>query len=835
MKTLYTSYNDDPQSKLLAQVNRELIAIKAERRHWPNGTRRSLNHCLAISHLWTGLCLSQSVLAQQASSTQATPSGAQLQVEDVQVIGSNQVDQNQNVPIPITTISASQIQATHVFNLRQIAAQVPSLQIQGFNPRNATLTIRGLGSNTGIVNSGLEQGVGIYIDGVYYARPAITVFDLWDLSGVEVLRGPQGTAFGKNATAGAINISTELPTFARTMKADFSVGNWGYTQFRGAVSSRIADSDFAFRLAGYVTNRNGNIYNSTHHEYWNDLHSGGVKAQILFEPSEDLRVRVIGDYNAQKEESGFSIIKQALPTTLANGSSVVGYYEKAARFPDYNAVIANPSDRVTPIDSDHTLVMNTGGISVQADAKIFDAHRLTSITAFRWWGWNSSLDGDSLGLPIQTAANLPTFQRQVSQEIRLASPEGGALDGHLDYTLGFFYFWQHNREHQYNAWGQAASTWYLGANAPISALNGLTSLGDISSTTNSYSGFGQATFHILPDFDLTAGLRYNDDVKNGTYNAWQGNNAVPIAQLPAAYQASAASLRNNLAPTTAYSAFAESGNFSGTAKLSYRFNDQLFGYASYAHGFIGPGLNLTPVTGTSGISPVVAPETVDSYEVGVKTDWLDHRLSLNANLFLQLADNYQASTYAYIGSRYVSYIGNVGRIRTRGFEIDSHAQITDDLTATFSATYNDATFLSYPKAQCPFAYSYLSTCDLSGQPLTGVSRFALFLGAEYKHSIGHYADQDIIGYIGGDLTYRSSFFSTLNDDPFGLVPAYSVIGLHAGFRTQDGNYDVAFWVKNLANTTYYAQISVGSSSAVPVATAILGDPRQVGMTISAKF
>jgi len=742
-------------------------------------------------------------------------------------------------------VSPEQIEETHVSTLRQISLEVPSLVIQGFNPRNATVTIRGLGAVAGV--SGLEQGVGVYVDGVYQARPAITVFGLWDLSGVEVLRGPQGTLNGKNTTAGAINITTIAPSFTPESTIETSVGNYSYSQVRGIVNGRIGDSDFALRLSGDLTNRTGNIFDTTNNAKWNDFHSFAPKAQLLYAPNDDFTVRVIADYNAQKEEAGIYVAEAVLPTTLGNGSTVLGYYQKAARFPTYQPIVPDPAARFTDTGTDSTIVMNTGGFSTQVDAKIEGGNTLTSITAFRWWNWNPSIDGDSIGLPISTKGNLATMQRQVSQELRIASPPG-ALGGLFDYTAGLYYFWQNGTEYQDSAYGTAAGGWYLspigGVVAPASTLNGLASLANVYSTTNSLASYASGTYHIIPNLNLTLGVRYTYEAKVGEYNEW-ASDPVPISSLPTVWQAPSATERAALAPTASYAINTESGRPTGNAILSYRINDQALVYTSFSRGFKGAGLNL--VTPTAGVSHTVGPETIDAYELGAKTNFFDNRLTLNTDLFLENDFDYQAQEQTVVSGRAINYVGNIPKVRTEGVEVSARALIYEGLTAKFSATYDNAFYASFGNAQCPYVYSYYGSCNLTGSPLFGVSRFSLFGGVEYQHQMGSIEPhelgfyklngQQVIGFIGGDVTYRSSFYGQLNDDPYTRVPPYTLFYLHAGARTEDGRLSLLFWVRNLLNKTYFDQITVTNNSATSIglANAVLGEPRYFGMTLAAKF
>lgn len=755
--------------------------------------------------------------------TSAAPTEASEPAEDIVVTARFRNERLQDVPIAIGAVTGAQLAASHNDTLRQIQQQVPSLQILGFNPRNVSITIRGLGTNAGITNDGLEQGVGIYIDGVYHAKPSVAVTDLVDIERIDVLRGPQGTLFGKNTTAGAISITSKQPTFTPETSGEITIGNYGFKQGKLALSGGLTDS-IAARLTLYGTHRDGTLYNTHYDKDWDTYNNWGVRGQLLFQPSTDFKLRLVADYNKQAAVGGIYVAKEVLPTTLANGATTRGFYTRAEQL-GYTPLPVDPFARNIDIDTSQHYALQIGGISAQADWTLPSGHSLTSITAFRRYKWSPSVDGDFIGIPILTLGNIPTNQRQFTQELRLSGPTGGAID----YSLGLYYFWQKSASDYYLGYGSAASAWVIAPTAPSAILNNFVSYANYAPVTNSYSGFGQATWHIASRLDLTGGLRYTYERKHGTFNGYAAGDFTPIAELPTAWQATATTLRNAIAPTLSYTARANGGNWSGTANLSYKATDDILAYASYSRGFKSKGINFASVLNAA--QRVVDPEKVNSFELGLKSQWLDRRLTVNAALFWSEVSDYQGTNVD--ASRGLSYLSNVGKVRSRGVELDVRANPVEGLTLNASGTYTDAKYVSFPSSTCPYLYSYQASCDLSGQRLAGVSKWAGSAGFEYARDIGQAGKLDLEGYAGADVSYRSSYFSALNDDPFSLVPGYALVGAHAGIRSADGRWDLSVWARNLLDKNYYNVINVYSSTLV--ANASLGEPRFLGLTLKAKY
>ena len=218
-------------------------------------------------------------------------------LEEVIVTARRRSEEAQEIPIPIAVLGERELNNSVSFNVNMVKELVPSVQLYSSNPRNTTLNIRGLGSTFGLTNDGIDPGVGFYVDGVYYARPAATTLDFIDVQQIEVLRGPQGTLFGKNTTAGTFNISSKKPTFTPTGTLEQSFGNYGFIQTKGSISGPLVKDKVAARLSFTGTHRDGTIYNVRTDEFTNTLSNQGVKGQLLFLPTSATSIRVIADFS----------------------------------------------------------------------------------------------------------------------------------------------------------------------------------------------------------------------------------------------------------------------------------------------------------------------------------------------------------------------------------------------------------------------------------------------------------------------------------------------------------------------------------------------------------
>jgi iron complex outermembrane receptor protein len=768
---------------------------------------------------------SQNQLAQ-APQDQQNAFGA-VAVEEITVTARKREETAQSVPIALSVIGQKQLEATDDYDLSQFQQLTPSLQFTTFNPRNTNINIRGLGSNIAITNDGLDNGVGVYLDQVYLGRVGLTTFDLIDLDRVEVLRGPQGTLYGKNTTAGAINITTQGPSFTPEATAEISGGNYGYLQARASASGPIVDDKLAVRFSVGETKRDGfeqNILTGQHEDNYQDL---SFRGQILATPVDSLRIRIIADYENYDAHCCIGVI-DGVVTTYTNGAPIANnYLQQIARFPGYVPVTAPAFARVTNIDSPIYTNMNQLGVSGNIEWTK-DNFAVTSITAYRQWNWYPSNDVDYTGLPVLTEARIIDHQQQWSQEFRIASTGQHTID----YVAGLYYFWQIINGVTTTSYGSAAPAWYLGTALPAAlgnvALNGFATTGVSNPQTSSYAAFGQANWHINDKLTLTGGTRFTHEVREGSYSDVQSGQ--PLSLLPAAEQATAQALRNQFGAVESFSAHFANNSVSGLATLSYQVTPDVLTYATYSHGSQSGGLNFTLLPAALA-NPIVQPESVNNYELGVKSQFLDHRLTANLAPFWTDIGNYQTAIIG-LTAPFPQAIANIPKVRSRGIDADISYSPLQNLSFTASGEYLDATYLDYTNGPCPVELGPTASfpfCNLSGRPLAGAPKWTVSLSADGSQSLPF---KDLEAYFHVDYRHQSALFTAVSDSIYSRISPYGLTNLRIGVRTSDQRWDLSLWARNLFNVNYFNAVSMGTNGLI---TGNPGDPRTFGATLRAKF
>jgi iron complex outermembrane receptor protein len=335
----------------------------------------------------------------------------------------------QDVPIPISVVGGSQIEQSGAFNVNRVKELIPSVQLYTSNPRNTGINIRGIGSPFGLTNDGLDPGVGFYVDGVYFARPAAATLDFIDVERIEVLRGPQGTLFGKNTSAGAFNIITRKASFIPEATFETSFGNFGYIQAKASVSGPLSKK-LAARISFSGTQRDGLIDNVKTGRATNDLNNLGFRAKLLYQLSEKVSITLSGDVTDQKPDGYAQVVAGVAPTlrpAYRQFNSIIA--DLGYSLPSLNA-FDRKIDHDTPWRSGNQL----GGVSVNVDAKLGPG-TLTSTTAWRYWNWDPSNDRDFTGLQALAKSQNPARHTNWSQEIRYA----GELSKKLSGVAGVFF------------------------------------------------------------------------------------------------------------------------------------------------------------------------------------------------------------------------------------------------------------------------------------------------------------------------------------------------------------------------------------------------------------
>jgi iron complex outermembrane receptor protein len=731
----------------------------------------------------------------------------------------------QDVPIALSVIGANALQQSGSYSLGQVQQLVPSLQVFSFNPRNTNINIRGLGSNVALTNDGLENGVGFYIDNVFYGRVGQSQFDLVDLAQIEVLRGPQGTLFGKNTTAGAINISSKKPVFDSEFSGEASVGDYGYYQLRGSASGGLIDDLLAVRLSGAVTERRGFLYNVTQKERAQDHSNWSVRGQLLLTPSADLSIRMIGDFARQRQNHVLNVIADYFGT-YDNGAVIPNNFEAiAARFPGYQTPAIAPFSRLGYADSHYQSQMDGYGVSGQVDWTL-GKHVLTSITAHRWWDWDPANDSDGTSLSYLTKNEMANRQRQFSQELRLAS-DG---TGDFNYVLGAYYYWQVIRGYGATAYGDVAARWAVPtqpSRLAELALNGFESQIYSQPTTKSFALFGQGDWKFSEALTLTAGLRWTREKKHGIFRQFHAKGA-DISSLSENDRLAVIGLRNRFHAPSSYETGFTDESLSGLATLSWKIDRNALIYGTYSRGNKSGGLNLTNLP--AGIDPDVAPEKVDAFEIGSKSQWLDQLLTFNLAAYYTKVKDYQAAVTDQINNvNGRQYIANIPSVKTKGIEADVVLAPSQRVQFTASAAYADAVYDEYPNAPQAIERANLGPIqDLSGQQLAGVPKFTYSLGADTSAPLGTLGAKSLSLYGHIDYAHRSAFNTSASNSRYAIINPYGIANARIGIKTDDGFFDLSVWARNLFNEEYFQTLSPTNTGLV---TSLIGEPRTWGLTI----
>ena len=786
---------------------------------------------------WTALALALTATGAGFTPARAADNeAAEVQVADaseILVTARKRNESLQDVPIAISVLGGTALEQKGAYHLQQIYQEIPSLTVFTVNPRNVNINIRGLGSNVAIANNGLDLGVGFYVDDVYYARVGQAGFDLVDVDHVEVLRGPQGTLFGRNTTAGAISVTTKSPSFTTEAAGDVSVGNYGLIQGRGTISAPIIDDKLAGRLSIESTTRDGFIKNIYQDRRVHDFSNTTVRGSLLWHGSDNLNVKLSADYARQKQSCCVSMFLGVV-TNYDNGAPVSNtLYDRNARL-GYTALPFDPGARTTDSDWLGPIHMKQGGVSARVDWDLGPA-TLTSISAWRFWNWTPHNDTDFSALNIYTGNNQFDRQRQWSQEIRLASTG----KRQIDYVLGLYAFHQSIRGWFVNSFGRDAGEWLIApgtsgltAEQRRAALEGAYTYAPSKPQTDSYAAFGQATWHATDAVSLTGGLRFTHERKHGFFEQTRGGGS-DISTLNAAQLAQ----RYAFTPVVPHYSLSRSWNsLSALLTVSGQLANDVLAYATYSRGAKSGGINLAslPLDANGAVRSdlaVVKPEKVDNFEVGLKTQWLDRHLTANVALFLVNVRNYQSTVYDQSIVPAKAYISNIGKVRSKGVEVDLQATPAHDLTLYARGTYNLAKYVSYKNAQCPFelrAPGQPALCDLSGAQLPGAPRWSASAGGEYSHPVGN-----VEAYLGADYSYRSSYYSSYNDSRYSKINGFGLANARLGVRSENGKWDVSVWSRNVFNKLYYYYTSVNDIGAAY--TGSLGDPRTFGATLRSRF
>ncbi len=730
---------------------------------------------------------------------QSTP--AERRIEEV-VVTAQRIEQSiQDVPISVAAISGEALDARQIDAFDQLQYVVPGLTFSaGVNARQSASTIRGIG--TSLFNIGVEGSVAIAVDGVILGREGAGLFDLSDVERVEVLRGPQGTLFGKNASAGVISITTRRPSDTPAANVSVSYGTKNEVNLSGAVSGPIAEN-VRGRLSGYRNTRDGYVTNVNPDAPQSDVNERdeyGVRGRVDFDVTDSFELSLSADYARRDQASGALTLRSASaggPGTglLGFGLPVIGPQTAAAGITPGagNRLIAAQG----PFESD----MKSYGGLVEGNLDLGD-YSLVSLSSYRRWTSVDNNDAALIPLPFLAVNSGDLDQRQYSQEIRLVSPR----DRQLTYTLGSYFFTQDME--QFNTQSGTAGLDLLGVIPPGLLLG--TDLDSTFDETN-YAVFGQGEYQLTDQLALIAGLRVVRSeleaslfrrVTPGSVGPYAGQNvtAVPLA-----------ASRNDTDVVWRLGA-------------QYYVHDDLNLFTTITRGYKAAGIvsgltiNATEQGGTT--LPTVDPEIPLQYEIGVRSRGWDGRLTTNLTAFYSTIDDFQAQALVPgpAGTAIFS-VTNAGKARTWGFEGEVTVLPTSQLTLSSALAYTRATFRSFDRAPC-YALQPVGPdgCvdttgngvgefqDLSGRDLAGSPDWVVNALARYDLPLT--GGNDLFGQLG--VSYRSNTFGSNTNDPNTRLDGYALLDAQFGLDFRDGRGTLTVFGRNLLNKNFVEAI-VGQS------------------------
>ncbi|TGY89922.1 TonB-dependent receptor [Marinicauda algicola] len=819
-----------------------------------------------------------------------TGQGDRRVVDVITVTAQQREESVQDVPLSIGAYDEGALESAGVQDIKDLISIAPGLMVTSTQAETITTArIRGVGTVGD--NFGLESSVGVYIDGVFRARNGVGFGDLGELERIEVLRGPQGTLFGKNTSAGVLNIVTAEPEFTPGGSLEYTYGEYNYNRIAGHVTGPLVEDKLAFRLFGVSGQRDGftdlvieqgGTARTTESET-QDYYS--FRGQLLWTPNAQVEGRIIADYTERDELCCSAVQWDYTAAAAAFVNSVGGQVLQPA----------DPDRRLAFANRDYQQDVEDWGISAEFDFDL-DLGTLTSVTAFRNWSNQRSQDIDysSADIAYRDFDNNFTDLERFSQEFRLQG-----VNGDLDWLVGAFY----SREdlHLGDAiqfgtdWEPflgrlltAGSVPPLGTPAGVSATLSALTGGAIAippgsaipggtgvnqdiydQTATSWALFTHNTYQLTDRFALTGGLRYTREEKEVTAS-FSTNSPLACAALEGAFgfdpvtgfvtfatgaglpastiQGGATAIGNICLPyarsgldQTGYDQERSDEEVSGTLRATYDLTDEVMTYAGYSRGFKAGGFNLDrqfngpidPALGYTDVDTSFAPEIIDAYEAGFKSTLAGGALQLNANLFYQEIQDFQLNTFN--GIAFV--VESVDESTSRGVELDfQYATPVDGLDISGGYAYVDAT------------YDEVNTGDplvdaIEGKNLSLSPEHFLTGQVIYERPI----TANLNGLFSIDARYVSEYNTGSDLDPEKVQDAFTLVNARLGVSTNTG-WSVELWGRNLTDETY-AQVAIDAfaqgrragagTSNDPRATAsydaFLGAPRTWGITVAKEW
>ena len=684
-------------------------------------------------------------------------------LEEIVVTAQRRAENERNVPISMTVFSATEIEQQNFQGVDSYFAQTPNVSFtsQGTRDRKE-LALRGISDQLSPDNNIRVGSFGFYIDEFNVAQGTSNP-EIVDIDRIEVLRGPQGTYFGRNSVGGAINITTKQPTNDFFAEASAQYSSFNTVDSHVIVNIPVIDNQLAVRLVGRSETSDGNIKNINPIGGGNNSKYDYGKAIIRYTPTERLTIDLTGV--ATSEKVG---MRNGVPSGVFGDFGCELYCGSQFSTPIPDGVGFFPNNR-TQVNFNRGQDDGTHFASISNRVHyVADNFTVTNVLGYLYS--NEFEGGDIDGSSYDLFYEQESIKRSsVSEELRIQSIPGNGRA--FDWTAGFYYGHDYGHVNQYTFAGTQANLVFPGLPAGLELTS---SLGDSSDTSTAV--FGEGVWHATQQVSVTLGARYTrEKVSNDGYNT-SGDQVLNYVNGDATFN-----------------------NFSPRLTVQYKPDDQTNWYATISRGFKAGGVEAQPVA--AGGNQIYKPETLTNYELGAKTESADKRLRLDANVFYMDWKNIQADysigQVANGGVSFITGVANAASARSYGFETEATALVTRGLTVGAGAGYDRAYYVSFPDAQTGTG----TTGDLSGATLPNAPKWTGHADSQYTHSFAG----DSSGFVRLEWNYKGGIKSDQNSEfhtgfPWD-VPAYNIWNLRTGFNR--GDWSVTAFAQNLFDRKYY--------------------------------
>ncbi len=793
------------------------------------GERRRLSGLSAVA-----LLLSATPAAAR-DPVEPEPETAPDSDQEIVVTARNRTERIVDVPIPISVVNAATIAQQRVFTIADLTQRSPGLTATTPNARRTGVSLRGIGKTSG--NDNMEAAVGVIVDDVFLGHVGMTYQDFTDLERIEILRGPQGTLLGKNTSLGVVKYTSKAPSFDRQETIDLETGlSREAVKARASFSDGIIDDVLAIRASAFIDRQDGDILNVATGGRWHERNRWGGRVQLLFTPTGNLSFRVNADAAETRENSNTKPF-MIDPATLNDGSArgtTYGTRLARAYFGGYRPIVG--SWDTIDMDMAEPLVTRNRGISLTADWDVGPV-RITSISAVRKFGFDAKNDSEQTRFAIARGGTLVDTE-QVSQEFRFA----GEVVPRLSYQAGLYFFRIETGSTSRNLYGADAGAFYA-TNAQYAALGSAAarpllraSLANVFQTTyqnpisDSQAAFAQVDWSATDRLSLTLGLRYTREQKSNIIA--RSSSFVDGSPLVSTGNAAADAIRAAQVGTSYATITGDPIRDDAIAWLvnpSYRLNDDVLLYASASGGEKSGAVAFE----NNGTRRNVDPEKALDFELGFKGQWLDRRLTLNANLYYTRVRDYQNVTSEVdpaSATGYSSRLGNIPGINARGVEVEGSIDAGGGLTLSFGGAWNVATYSDWATATCPRSYpATQSVCDNSGRQIVGAPRWTALAGFQYE--------RDLPGLGFGITAFANDSYRSAHNleqllSEYGYQRAYHLTDVGIGIvrKQGDARVELSLVAKNVFDVHYTTSVNDFSNTA-PVGYDGIGARRYVGLLL----